>query len=109
MSRVHRCMVRAGAHSASSQAVDGNLISSIGPGIVALIGICKDDTPDQMDMISSKLLGLKLWPESMHQSTIDSGQVTDKGVARPWRSSVMDIQGEVLCGTCTSATTPLTR
>lgn len=102
-------MVRAEVSGASSQAVDGNLVSSIGPGLVALIGVCKDDTPDQMDIISSKLLGLKLWPESMHQSAITSGQVTDKGDARPWRSSVMDIQGEVLCGTCANAMAPLTR
>ncbi|PWN24072.1 D-tyrosyl-tRNA deacylase [Microstroma glucosiphilum] len=43
--------------------VDGKLVSSIGPGIVALIGIGTDDTMDEVVPLANKILSLKLWNE----------------------------------------------
>lgn len=40
--------------------VDGKLVSSIGPGIVALIGIGSDDTADDIVPLCSKMLSLKV-------------------------------------------------
>lgn len=40
--------------------VEGRLVSSIGPGIVALIGIGKDDTMDDVAPLCSKILSLKV-------------------------------------------------
>ena len=43
--------------------MQGQLVSTIGPGILALIGVCQDDTPEHMDLLTKKILQLKLWPE----------------------------------------------
>ena len=46
-----------------SVSVNGELISSIGKGIVALIGIHRDDTKADMDYIVRKLLSIRLWED----------------------------------------------
>ena len=43
--------------------MQGQPVSTIGPGILALIGVCQDDTPEHMDLLTKKILQLKLWPE----------------------------------------------
>jgi len=59
-----------------SVSVDGELISSIGKGIVALIGIHRDDTAKEMEYIVRKLVNLRLWDD-------DSG--------RRWAKSAKDL------------------
>ena len=46
-----------------SVSVNGELVSSIGKGIVALIGIHRDDTKADMDYIVRKLLSIRLWED----------------------------------------------
>lgn len=43
-----------------------------------------DDTPDDAAWIIKKVLGAKLWD----------------GDGGAWKNSVVDLDGEVLCGTC---------
>ena len=43
--------------------VDGNLISSIGKGVLAFAAIGKDDTMDESIKSASKLLKMKLWED----------------------------------------------
>lgn len=75
-------------------AVQGKQVSSIGPGILALIGICQDDTPEHMDILTKKILQLKLWPEG---AKLENGVVNADENARAWKTSVMELGGDVLC------------
>ncbi|CEH13972.1 d-tyrosyl-trna deacylase [Ceraceosorus bombacis] len=114
--------------------VNGNLVSCIGPGLVALIGIGTDDTMAEIEPLAKRLLSTKLWNEGQKASAIDvpcqyappdsaaksrtsaegqAGQSRSKNDeklsggegsraeevwgGRPWRSSVQDIEGEILC------------
>ena len=65
-----------------SVCVDGNLVSSIGKGIVALVGIHRDDTKADLDYIVRKLVTLRLWE--------------DEG-GRRWAKSAKDLDLEILC------------
>ena len=56
-----------------SVTVDGAVISSIGPGLVCLIGIHESDTAEDMDYIIGKILSAKLFSDEQ---------------GRPWRQSV---------------------
>ena len=62
--------------------VDGEVVSSIGKGMVVLVGIHKDDTKVEMDYIVRKLVGLRMWDD-------ESG--------RRWAKSAKDLGLEMLC------------
>ncbi|THC93672.1 hypothetical protein EYZ11_006848 [Aspergillus tanneri] len=62
--------------------VDGQLISSIGRGILVLAGVGKGDTEKDADTLIGRILKARLWPEE------NGGQ---------WKKNVQDIEGEVLC------------
>ena len=65
-----------------SVSVDGNLVSSIGKGIVALVGIHRDDTKADLDYIVRKLVTLRLWEDE---------------TGRRWAKSAKDLDLEILC------------
>ena len=65
-----------------SVSVDGAVVSSIGRGIVALVGIHRDDTKADLDYIVRKLVSLRLWE--------------DEG-GRRWAKSAKDLDLEILC------------
>lgn len=62
--------------------VEGDVVSSIGRGIVALVGIHRDDTKADLDYIVRKLVNLRLWE--------------DEG-GRRWAKSAKDLDLEILC------------
>ena len=62
--------------------VEGEVVSSIGKGMVALIGIHKDDTKVEMDYIVRKLVSLRMW---------------DDDTGRRWAKSAKDLGLEVMC------------
>ncbi|KAA8647200.1 D-aminoacyl-tRNA deacylase [Aspergillus tanneri] len=66
----------------ASVTVDGQLISSIGRGILVLAGVGKGDTEKDADTLIGRILKARLWPEE------NGGQ---------WKKNVQDIEGEVLC------------
>jgi len=66
----------------ASVTVDGNLVASIGKGVLAFAAVSKDDTIKDSEQTASKLLKMKLWDD-------DNGG--------RWKRSVQDIEGEVLC------------
>jgi len=66
----------------ASVTVDGSVVSSIGPGIMALVGIHENDTKDDLEYCAKKLLGCKLWDND------NGGQ---------WRHGVKQRNLEVLC------------
>ncbi|CAO1628768.1 unnamed protein product [Sympodiomycopsis kandeliae] len=109
-----------------SVSVDGRMISSIGPGIVALIGIGTDDTMEDVGPLCNKMVSLKLWNEGQTASSISvppqylsssstttdstpttSPTVTDSSTpvsrqeqvwgGKPWKSSLQTFGGEILC------------
>ena len=62
--------------------VGGEVVSSIGRGIVALIGIHRDDTRADMDYIVRKLVSLRMWEDE---------------AGRRWAKSAKDLDYEILC------------
>ncbi|KAK5164799.1 D-tyrosyl-tRNA(Tyr) deacylase [Saxophila tyrrhenica] len=66
----------------ASVTVDGNLISTIGRGLLIFAAIGKDDTAKEAESMASKILKVKLW---------------DDDAGGKWKRNVQDIEGEVLC------------
>ncbi|KAL5373227.1 hypothetical protein DPSP01_012859 [Paraphaeosphaeria sporulosa] len=69
----------------ASVTVDGQLISSIGRGLLVLAAISKDDTEKDIESMPGKILKAKLWDD---ESTDPPGK---------WKKNVVEIEGEVLC------------
>lgn len=51
--------------------VDGKLVSTIGPGLVALIGISTEDSRDDIVPLANKILNLRFWNHNQKSWTID--------------------------------------
>ncbi|KAI4745096.1 hypothetical protein E4T50_04519 [Aureobasidium sp. EXF-12298] len=66
----------------ASVTVDGQLISTIGKGLLVLAAIGKDDTQKEVESMANKILKAKLW---------------DSDEGGKWKWGVKDIEGEVLC------------
>jgi D-tyrosyl-tRNA(Tyr) deacylase len=60
--------------------VDGAIIGAIGRGILALIGVQKDDSEEQADRLLERLLGYRIFPDEQGRMNL----------------SLRDIQGELL-------------
>ncbi len=60
--------------------VNENTVSSIGPGLVVLLGVDRDDEPGDMDYMVNKITGLRIFPD-------ENGKLN---------RSVADINGEIL-------------
>ena len=55
---------------------DGERIASIGPGLLVLLGVHRDDTPEDADRIARKLLALRIFDDDegrMNRSVADTG------------------------------------
>lgn len=81
----------------ASVTIDNKLYSKIDKGILALIGIEKGDTIEQVQKMAKKLSGLRIFPDE-----------NDK-----MNRSILDIHGEMLivsqftlCGDCKKGTRP---
>lgn len=77
--------------------MDGQLVSQTGPGFLALIGVCNDDTPEHADILVKKILNLKLWPDGARAEQGALNKV-DVETAKPWAVNVCELGGEILCG-----------
>ncbi|GAA5923758.1 D-tyrosyl-tRNA(Tyr) deacylase [Sporobolomyces koalae] len=71
--------------TSASVTVDGQVISSIGRGVLCLIGIGTDDTTHESEWLASKILGMRLFPDDQ------------EGESWGWKKSVVDAGYEVLC------------
>lgn len=81
----------------ASVTIDGELYSSINKGILALVGIEKGDTIEQVQKAAKKITGLRIFPDE-----------NDK-----MNRSLIDVNGEMLivsqftlCGDCKKGTRP---
>ena len=75
----------------ASVSVDDNVISSIGPGILALVGLHVDDGITDLQYCAKRLLNIKLWESSASDS---EEQPT---MTKPWRRHVRQLNYEILC------------
>lgn len=90
----------------ASVTVNGEVISSIGRGLLVLAAVSKDDTEKDIESMSSKILKLKLWDDESKDPPgrvrhFPSHAVQAKSDCAKWKSNVQDIGGEVLCGMST--------
>ena len=56
--------------------VDGSEISSIGPGLLVLLGVHVTDTAEQARWLADKVLGLRIFPDDqgkMNRSVLEAG------------------------------------
>ncbi|CAI5758533.1 unnamed protein product [Candida verbasci] len=75
----------------ASVTVEEKVISSIGKGLMILVGISTTDTIEDVNKLSKKLLSLRIF-EDLSQPP----NTTTKWYGKPWSKSVIDIQGEIL-------------
>ena len=66
--------------SHASVTINGHIKSAIGQGYLILLGICEDDSTEDIDWLVTKIIGLRVFDD-------------ENGVMN---LSVMDIQGEIL-------------
>ena len=81
----------------ASVTIDGKLFSSINKGILALVGIEKGDTLEQVQKAAKKVANLRIFPDENDKMNL----------------SLIDVQGEMLivsqftlCGDCKKGTRP---
>ena len=67
--------------TSASVTVDGTVVSSIGRGILALVGLHEQDTAEDLKYCAKKLCASKLWDNENQKS---------------WRKSVKQLDYEVL-------------
>lgn len=98
----------------ASVTIEGELYSSIGAGILALVGIEKGDTLEQVQKAAKKITGLRIFSDggnciqSSSEATSFENCKKDK-----MNRSLIDVNGEMLivsqftlCGDCKKGTRP---
>jgi D-aminoacyl-tRNA deacylase len=75
---------------------DGQMISQIGPGILALVGIHQYDTIEDVQYCARRLLGAKLWDNTKIDTTTGA-EATNGGGGGAWRHGVKTKGYQVLC------------
>ncbi len=77
--------------------INGETVSSISKGILALVGIEKEDTREQVEKLAKKVVNLRIFPDENDKMNL----------------SLLDVQGEMLivsqftlCGDCKKGTRP---
>ena len=56
--------------------VDGESVSSIGPGLAVLVGVADGDSLDDAEVLADKVVGLRVFPDGagkMNQSAVEAG------------------------------------
>jgi len=62
--------------TSASVSVDGDVVGTIGPGLVALVGIAAGDGPAEADALARKSALMRLFPtdgDRVHGSVVDAG------------------------------------
>ncbi|MCW5980791.1 MAG: D-tyrosyl-tRNA(Tyr) deacylase [Bryobacteraceae bacterium] len=55
----------------ASVTVEGATVSSIGRGLLVLLGVSRDDSPADADYLLDKVLGLRVFPDSDRKMNLD--------------------------------------
>ncbi|QPG73134.1 hypothetical protein FOA43_000440 [Brettanomyces nanus] len=75
----------------ASVTVENEVISQIKRGLLLFVGICNEDTEEDVSKLANKVLRLRVFEDSKE----DAGTNT-KWVGKPWAKSVTDLNGEIL-------------
>ena len=59
----------------ASVRIDGAVVGEIGPGAVVLAGIGHDDTPETVDRMADKLIGLRYFEDAEGRTNVAIGDV----------------------------------
>jgi D-aminoacyl-tRNA deacylase len=59
--------------SRASVSVDGRLVSSIGPGLLVLLGVSHEDTERDADWLADKVRALRIFPDAEGRMNEDLG------------------------------------
>lgn len=62
----------------ASVTVDSKIVSQIGRGLLVLVGVSRDDTPEDAEKIANRILRLKLWEDAETQA--------------PWKTNVTELR-----------------
>lgn len=77
--------------SASVRVAEGRETGSIGPGALVLLGVEREDTPEEADLLADKIAGLRVFADEdgrMNRSVLDIG------------GGVLVVSNFTLCGSC---------
>ena len=66
--------------NSASVSIDGQVKSAIGPGYLILLGVCEEDTKEDVDWLVHKVIGLRVFDD-------------ENGVMN---RSIMDVNGDIL-------------
>ncbi|NLW17815.1 MAG: D-tyrosyl-tRNA(Tyr) deacylase [Firmicutes bacterium] len=55
--------------------IDGETVARIGPGVVVLLGVGKDDTPEDAKYIAQKIVGLRIFDDEEGKMNLDIKQM----------------------------------
>ena len=61
--------------SQASVSAEGQLLGSIGPGLVVLVGICRDDVERDVDYLVTKTLNLRVFGDDDGRFNLSAGDV----------------------------------
>lgn len=61
--------------SAGSVTVDGNVVSRIGRGFVVLLGVARDDAPEDVAYMVDKVAGLRVFEDTAGKMNLSLGEV----------------------------------
>ncbi|KAK6455208.1 putative D-tyrosyl-tRNA deacylase [Scheffersomyces xylosifermentans] len=75
----------------ASVTVDDKVISSIGKGLMILVGVSTADTEEDVARLSRKILSLRVFEDLSHPP-----KTKTKWHGKPWAKSIVDIEGEIL-------------
>ncbi|MCB2228113.1 MAG: D-tyrosyl-tRNA(Tyr) deacylase [Desulfarculaceae bacterium] len=62
--------------SRASVEVEGQVVGSIGPGLMVLLGVSQEDGPEQASWLANKIAGLRIFPDDndkLNLSVSDTG------------------------------------
>lgn len=62
--------------SSASVTVEGEEVAAIGPGLLLLVGVAVDDTPETADALAAKVAALRVFPDDagrFDRSALDTG------------------------------------
>ena len=64
----------------SSVTIDGKQKSAIGTGLLILVGICDDDTDEDIDYLCRKVVQMRIFPDSEGVMNLPITDVADSGI-----------------------------
>ena len=68
----------------ASVSIENTVISAIGPGLLVLLGVGKNDTPSDAKMLADKIVHLRIFPDEnklMNRSVLTHKQESDPELA----------------------------